>query len=469
MSTLRPPTLPDGPLVAFYGDDFTGSSAVMEVMSFAGLQSVMFLDIPDADTLARFPKARCIGIAGVARSQSPEWMERELPPAFEALERLGAPVTHYKICSTLDSSPQTGSIGKALDLGAPIMGRREGAADWQPLVVAAPAIRRYQAFGTLFAGFGDATYRLDRHPVMRRHPVTPMDEADVRTHLSRQTSSRMDLIDLVALKQGHARDRLVAARSNGGGVVALDVIDEETLEAAGRLIWENRGAGVFALGSQGVEYALVAHWRRLGLLPGQVETPRASPVERLAVVSGSVSAVTSEQIAWGLDQGFDHVPLDATAAIDAASWREALAVATAKAHGVLASGRSPIVATALGPEDPAVERLADTIARSDADKARINQRIGEGLGQVLEALIREGGLSRAAVLGGDSSGHACRALNITALEAVAPIAPGCPLCRTHARSGPADGFEIALKGGQMGAPDILGTIRAGGAIIEGSM
>lgn len=465
MSTLRSPSLPDGPLVAFYGDDFTGSTAVMEVMSFAGLQSVMFLDIPDEDTLARFPEARCIGIAGVARSQSPEWMERELPPAFEALERLGAPVTHYKICSTLDSSPRTGSIGKALDLAAPILGRREGAADWQPLVVAAPAIRRYQAFGTLFAGFGDAIYRLDRHPVMRRHPVTPMDEADVRTHLSRQTGSRLELIDLVALKQGHAKEQLVAAKSTGGGVVALDVVDEETLEAAGRLIWENRATGVFALGSQGVEYALVAHWRRLGLLPEQVWTPKASPVDRMAVVSGSVSAVTAEQIAWGFGHGFDHVPLNAAAAVDPASWRDALGVATRKAQNVLAAGRSPIVASALGPEDPAVERLATAIARSNADKASINQRIGEGLGHILDGLIREGGISRAAVLGGDSSGHACRALKITALEAVAPLAPGCPLCRTHAQSAPTDGFEIALKGGQMGAPDILGTIRAGGAII----
>ncbi|MDF2999871.1 MAG: type effector Hrp-dependent outer, partial [Xanthobacteraceae bacterium] len=38
-----PRALPDGPLVAFYGDDYTGSSAVMEVLSFAGLHTVLFL------------------------------------------------------------------------------------------------------------------------------------------------------------------------------------------------------------------------------------------------------------------------------------------------------------------------------------------------------------------------------------------------------------------------------------------
>ena len=38
-----PRALPDGPLVAFYGDDFTGSSAAMEALAFAGLETVLFL------------------------------------------------------------------------------------------------------------------------------------------------------------------------------------------------------------------------------------------------------------------------------------------------------------------------------------------------------------------------------------------------------------------------------------------
>jgi len=30
-------------------------------------------------------------------------------------------------------------------------------------------------------------HRLDRHPVMSRHPVTPMSEADVARHLEKQS------------------------------------------------------------------------------------------------------------------------------------------------------------------------------------------------------------------------------------------------------------------------------------------
>ena len=48
-------SLAEGILVAWYGDDFTGSAATMEVLAFAGLPSVLFLDLPTPEMLARFP------------------------------------------------------------------------------------------------------------------------------------------------------------------------------------------------------------------------------------------------------------------------------------------------------------------------------------------------------------------------------------------------------------------------------
>ena len=60
----------------------------MEVMTFAGLPTVLFLDVPTPERLARFAGYRGIGIAGVARSRSPEWMDRHLPPVFRALAEM---------------------------------------------------------------------------------------------------------------------------------------------------------------------------------------------------------------------------------------------------------------------------------------------------------------------------------------------------------------------------------------------
>ena len=115
-----PAPLPAGLLVAWSGDDFTGSAAVMEVMTFAGVPSVLFLDIPTQAQMARFATARGVGIASTARAHGPAWMDIELPSAFAFLKRLGAPLSHYKACSTLDSSPEVGSIGRAIDLAAGI-------------------------------------------------------------------------------------------------------------------------------------------------------------------------------------------------------------------------------------------------------------------------------------------------------------------------------------------------------------
>jgi uncharacterized protein YgbK (DUF1537 family) len=452
------PNLPDGLLLTYYGDDYTGSSAVMEVMTFAGLPTVMFLDVPTTAQLAAFQGYRAVGVAGISRSQSPAWMEEHLPPIFHALQKLGAPIAHYKVCSTFDSAPHVGSIGKAIELAAPILG---GA--WHPLVVGAPALARYQSFGNLFAAIAGEGYRLDRHPVMARHPVTPMNEADVLRHLARQTDKVSGLVDFVAMKQGRADERLAAVMGKGAEIVALDVLDEETLAEAGRLVWEHRGERLLAVGSQGVEYALVAHWQERGLIPPEAPAFRAQSVERIIAVSGSCSPITAGQIAHAEANGFAPLPLDATRAVDAGEWQREIGRATEQALRLLGEGRDPLVYTARGPDDPAVVGLTNTIEASGVQSNIVNDRIGNGLGRLLDATLRESRLTRAVIAGGDTSGHASLALGIFALTALAPIAPGSPLCRAHSDDPAHEGLEITLKGGQVGAPDFFSAVKRGGA------
>ncbi|MDP2800535.1 MAG: four-carbon acid sugar kinase family protein [Phreatobacter sp.] len=447
--------LPPGPLVAFYGDDFTGSSAVMEVMAFAGLSAVMFLSPPTPARLAAFADRRCIGIAGIARSRPPDWMDEHLPPLYAALGRIGAPLVHYKVCSTFDSSPQIGSIGRAIDLGAQAFPAR-----WIPLVVGAPALERYQVFGQLFAGLNGTAHRLDRHPVMARHPVTPMDEADLIRHLGRQTGRRMGLIDFPSIKRGDGDRKRRALAGDDAPVIAIDVLDDETLAAAGALIWQARSEGRFVAGSQGVEYALVAHWREAGLIPCDAPVPTTAPAERIAVVSGSCSPVTAGQIAHAEENGFASLRLDVTQAVDDVTWDREIGRVLEQAKSIAAAA-SPLIYTARGPDDPAIAALAEACRSAGADPARVNDRIGAGLGRVLEAMIADGGLTRAAIAGGDTSGHAALALGIDALEAIAPLAAGSPLCRAHATRPGRDGLELALKGGQMGTPDFFSAVRAG--------
>jgi uncharacterized protein YgbK (DUF1537 family) len=447
--------LPAGRLVAFYGDDFTGSAATMEVLSFAGLPTVLFTGLPSPDELARFAHCRAIGIAGIARSKSPAWMARELPRLFQALAALGAPIAHYKVCSTFDSAPHVGSIGKAIDLAAPILG-----GDWHPLLVAAPAINRYQLFGNLFATVDGQGYRLDRHPTMSRHPVTPMHEADVRLHLAGQTKRRIGLVDYLALTHGRGDAALSGARAQGSEIVALDVIDDASLAAAGRLIWEQRGERLFCVGSQGIEYALIAHWRAAGLL-GEPPPGQTAARARIAAVSGSCSPVTARQIAWAREHGFKTIRLDAVAAVDERRWHYALDAAIEEARIVIKAGMSPLVFTASGPDDPSVGGLRDAIESAGADAEDVNARIGHGLGAILKALVTTEGVRRVAIAGGDTSGHALGGLEVGALEARVELAPACAISRASSGDPRLDGLEVALKGGQMGPLDFFGLVERG--------
>lgn len=453
MSPSRP--LPQGRLVAFYGDDYTGSSAAMEALAFAGLNTVLFLAPPTQERLRDFGAYRGIGIAGVARSRDPEWMDRNLPSLFGLLRTLGTPVVHYKVCSTFDSAPHIGSIGRAADVAAELF---EG---WIPMIVADPGMGRFQSFGHLFALAQGKGYRLDRHPTMSKHPVTPMDESDLGIHLAKQTDKAIGLVDFVAMKRGQADARLASALDDDARVVSLDVLDEETLIEAGRLVWERGGAQVFGIGSQGFEAALVAYWRASGLLPKQEPASPVGRVDRIACVSGSVSPVTASQIAYSVSHGFSGIPIDAARAVDEAAWEKEISRVTQEALRVLSDGSNPLVFTAVGPDDPAVAALRQAVITAGVSTESVNDRIGSGLGRILDAVVREAKLRRAVISGGDTSSHAASMLEIDALTAIAPVAPGSPLCRAHSTDPARDGLQIALKGGQVGGDDFFCAVRDG--------
>ncbi|WDZ97278.1 four-carbon acid sugar kinase family protein [Herbaspirillum sp. WKF16] len=458
MTAQIEPALPPGLLLAYYGDDFTGSTDAMEVMTAAGLSTVLFLRTPDAVLLERFAGVRCVGIAGSSRGRSPQWMDAHLPPDFEALAALRPPLMQYKVCSTFDSSAATGSIGRAVDIGV-----RHMPGDWSPMVVGAPRLKRYQAFGNLFAAVDGAGYRLDRHPTMSRHPVTPMDEADLRRHLGRQTNRRIELVDMVQLRDGAvlAHERLRTLRGDDRPVVLVDVLDEETLREAGRLVWEEKGAGVFSASSSGLQYALAAYWRARGWIPAQPSLPQAAPAPVIAAVSGSCSPVTAGQIAWAREHGFAAERMD-LAAVLAGSGREAeLARLLARAGEAIGAGRSPLVFSAEGPDDPAVtgfDAIAQGAGMSRADAAR---SVGVALAEVMRRILDVHDLRRIAIAGGDSSGEVAGALDIAALSVCAGMAPGAPLCRAWSDNPRRDGLELVLKGGQVGARSFFGDVLAG--------
>lgn len=412
--------------LAYFADDFTGATDALESLARAGLRTRLFLDTPGPERCAGLD---AVGVAGLTRSLAPDAMAAVLRPAFAALRALGPRHVHYKVCSTFDSSPEVGSIGRVIDTGAQVFG-----GSVVPLLVAAPGLGRYCLFGNLFARYGigssGAIHRLDRHPSVSKHPITPMTEADLRVHLGRQTKKSIGLLDVPSLErpEREAAEALRHLIAVGHEVVLFDAINDDHLRRVGALIdgLAVKGTPLFSVGSSGMGAGLTAHWGE-----SRADFPTIQPCAPLFVISGSCSPVTGGQIAWARANGFSGFALDVHA-----DDHSAAKVAIIEA---LRDGRDVVAYTSLG--------------RSEGHAPA--EHLGTALGRLAREVVAAAGVRRLVVAGGDTSSYAGRALGIEALEMLAPLAPGAPLCRAHAPGSPVDGLEVVFKGGQVGASDFF--------------
>ncbi len=434
-----------GVLLGFYGDDFTGSTDAMEVTAFAGLRTVLFTRVPDADLRARFADYDVVGIAGTSRARDPEWMAQHLPVAFGALASLDAPVIQYKVCSTFDSAPEIGSIGKAIDIGTGLVG-----GCWSPSIVGAPHLGRWQVFGTLFAAAGDTTYRIDRHPTMSRHPVTPMKEGDLTLHLAAQTDRPVRAVDFLHL-DGFMPEDL------GGDVpvVFLDVLDARSQALAGGIVWKAATRErLFSASSSGLQSALVAHWRQSGILASDPEPiAPAEDVDRLLVLSGSCSPLTAEQITHAEDHGFAGIRIDVVAAASPDRAEAERARLLDEIEAAFEDAQGVVVYAARTVDDPSYAALKQMSENTGTAFSHVQDALGRFMGDVALAAVPRFLLERLVAAGGDTSGRIVESLPVDALEVAHPLAKGAPLCRCHAEDSAYDGLQVALKGGQMGDPD----------------
>jgi len=461
----------DGLLLAFYGDDFTGSTDVLESLSLNGVETVLFLDPPSSDDLAAFEGIQAVGVAGQSRTMSPGEMDDHLPPVFEALGELDPELVHYKVCSTFDSSSEVGSIGHAIDLAQETFD-----SPFVPVVVAAPSLQprgRYVLFGNLFATVEGTTYRLDRHPTMSDHPVTPMTEADLRRHLGEQTDREIGLLDIRSIdgKRGEAVTADLDSVADSNDVVVVDGLNHGHQRKIGRAIWKRATAAsapLFSASSSGLNYALASHWHDAGVVDDPGSPDGAEAVDRIVVTSGSASPVNEAQIEWGLSHGFAGVRLDTERLLDPETAEEARGDAVADALDALESGDSVIVYSARGPEDPAIQATRERADALGLDDTAVGERLGTEQAKLTRTLLEETGIRRACIAGGDTSGYVAPQLDVYALEFLAPVGPGSPLCLARSRDPAFDGLEIALKGGQVQttatADDFFGAVRDGGAL-----
>lgn len=428
-------------LLAFYGDDFTGSTDALEFICRAGAKAMLFIEPPTPEQLKAFTGLNAFGVAGMTRSLPPAQMEGILLPAFEQMKVTGARHVHYKICSTFDSSPKIGSIGKAIDCGKAIFKNKV-----IPVLGGMPVLGRYCVFGNLYARMGIGSngkiYRLDRHPSMSRHPVTPAGESDLRLHLGKQTEKKIGLIDVIQIDKQVAEWNL--SINDGEEAVLIDVLYEEQLQRIGEWIdsrYDGRSS-LFSVGSSGIEMALGKYWNGKQILIPPAVWKQPGAAEPLLVVSGSCSPVTSAQIAWSRANGFAEIELDAVRLCNEGRVEEGV---TRKVNELLHQQKNVIVHTGV--------KQSQNLSSG---------KLGAALGCIAREAVENFRLKRVVVAGGDTSSYAARAMGIDAVEMIAPLVSGAPLCKAYSGHKLINGLEVNFKGGQVGGEDYFGVAAKGG-------
>lgn len=468
MKTIEYKGMDNEMLLTYYGDDFTGSADVLEALALNGVPAALFLKVPTAQELSAFRlksdmfngdrTLAAFGVAGVSRTMNPVQMRKKLPDIFGKISRIPTRFFHYKICSTFDSSPGIGSIGYAMEIALQAF-----PTTWIPLLVGAPDLNRFCLFGNLFARADGVTYRLDRHPTMSKHPVTPMSESDLRLHLGQQTDREVKLVDLFALEATIAeREKLVvnASRQEEPPIVLFDVLHEKHLHAIGDVIERfGRSERQLIVGSSGVEHALSSFFDGAGKKKLDGGNLSAGKAERIIVVTGSCSPITKKQIEWAVENGFTGLRMDARRLMNPQTRDEEYASVISKAMKLLQKSKKLILFSALGPDDPSITETKAVLAQLNGTEP---VTLGVLQGRILKSLLKKYSRTRIVISGGDTAGQVASELDIYALEFLVPIAPGSPLCLAHSKNPVYDGVEIAFKGGQNGNERYFDYIYKGG-------
>lgn len=421
----------EAPRYGWYGDDFTGATDTLATLAEAGQRALLFLRIPTPAQLASAGPLDAVGIAGATRAMAPEAMAPELDEAGRFFAGLGVCLLHYKCCSTFDSAPEVGSLGAAARALRPHFPN-----PLLPVIGGQPNLGRHCLFGNLFAaaGAGGTVHRIDRHPTMSVHPVTPMGEADLRRHLAAQGMERVALVDYRSHESDGAGQAVDATLASQPEAVLFDVSRPSDLAAIGTLLRRHMSAGpMLAIGASSVAQAFAGFPQATQLAMPKLARP-ASGGNLLALV-GSLSPVTRAQVE--LAEGYDGIAIDPTRLIGEPAYLEAL---RAEALTRLA------------------QRNVMLITEKPAGAPAQTGKVAAATGTLLRAIMSEARIARLVVAGGDTSTLAIRSLDLWGLSYRSPCTPGAPLCRAHSDDARLDGLDIVLKGGQMGTPDFFNRV-----------
>ncbi len=414
---------PARPLLGCIADDFTGATDLANMLVRGGMRTVQSIGIPAADVADQLD-ADAIVIALKSRTVPAADAVEESLQALHWLRERGCEQIFFKYCSTFDSTA-AGNIGQVSEALLQALG--------SDFTLACPAFPENGR--TVFRGHLFVQDQLLSESGMQHHPLTPMTDANLVRVLQAQTQGKVGLLrhDSVSAGVESIRARIAQLRADGVSMAVADALCDTDLY----LLGEACADLPLLTGGSGLALGLPGNFRRAGKLR-DLDAAHVPEVQGAAVVlAGSASQATLGQIANWLQAGRPAMRVDPLAlAAGKPVVEDALAFAAGHAQTVL------IYATNTADEVKAVQR--------ELGAERAGHLVEQAMGRIASGL-REAGVRRFVVAGGETSGAVVQALNIQLLQIGAQIDPGVPACV----STPGEPLALALKSGNFGGVDFF--------------
>ncbi|GAA3739918.1 hypothetical protein GCM10022239_14440 [Leifsonia bigeumensis] len=404
-------------------DDYTGAVDVADALRSAGLRTLLFfgLDAPPE----HLPEHDAIVIALKTRSVPAAEAVEESLTALDYLQQHRADQIYFKYCSTFDSTPE-GNIGPVLTALAERLD-----ADMVVTTPSSPHHARTVYSGQLFVG---GVLLEDSH--MAQHPLNPMTDSLLPRLLAAQTDRQIRSLSLETIRAG-----IGAIDAELGGhagrqpsFVVADGITQDDLDA---------------LAVTQIDRPLVAGAAGFALAMGRARARRGDRAQsgdgasgnqfRSAVLAGSCSASTLEQISRFQSQGFPSYQLTATPEMTI----ESLSSDALRWYDALEEGSVPLFYSSVNAEE-----LARIRAELDGD--RVAAIFEQALASIAVGL-RERGVDRFVVAGGETSGTVTQRLHVTGGIMGGRVDDGVAWLYT-AQDPP---LALLLKSGNFGDPDLF--------------
>lgn len=412
------------PLLGCVADDLTGATDLALILKRAGMRVVQVIGEPAENSPA--PDADAIVVALKSRTIAPEDAVRQSLASLDWLRSAGCRQFFFKYCSTFDSTDD-GNIGPVCDAFLEALG-----ADITIACPAFPENARSVYQGHLFVG----EQLLSESP-LKDHPLTPMTDPNLVRVLQRQSKAHVGLVPFATVKAGPGavRAALDDLASNGPAVAIVDAIDDDNLMTIGAAM----NGLALVTGGSGVAMGLPENFRKAGLLEASGPSDEfAVPEGATVMIAGSCSAATRKQVEIA-KATLPHLQIDP----DAVARGEPVAAdAIAWANDNVGDGPVLIYSSA-DPKD--VAAVQERLGRAEAGD------MIEGVFAEIAQALRNAGVTRFIVAGGETSGAVVSALDVSALRIGPEIDPGVPWTTSTG----AEPIALALKSGNFGAEDFF--------------